>query len=1414
MIVKSDCYIKKLVLNLLILFGLLIALSAQDKKIGGIINIYKHVTEITGIDNVTVEVDVTGIQAGDTVLLIQMKGIIINVPEGGSYGSYKDKINASGQSEFLIVESVNGGTKNIVFTNDILKTYDVFGTVQLVRVPYYNSATVISELTCQPWDSSGVAKNTGGVLAMIIGRTLALDANIDVTGKGFLGGSPFGGTGICIANVPLNPDNFSYPNGYMNSGFKGESPVSRAFLDLGNVPPYNPDYIKGKGANFTGGGGGNGRYSGGGGGSNYGIGGRGGREMSTCGPPGDGGLGGKTFRFTDADGGLFLGGGGGGSTYESANTATSGARGGGIIIILCDTIKGKGKIIKADGGTPSGAATGNAGAGGGGGGGSIAIYQQSYSDIVNSALVISANGGNGGNNAGIFGEGGGGGGGFILTNDISLPANVSKTIAGGPVGTRMGASSGTSGAAGDSRTTYTPALNGFLFNSIRSSVTGDQTDSVCEGIGIPIGFISGTTPVGGVAPYTFEWESSTTSESAGFVAAPGTNDQQNYTPPAVLTQTTWFRRKVTDSGPPVITDISKPVEVIFQPAITGNNIGIDATICYNQDPVALTGATPANGSVHDYYLYKWIQNTTNTNWTTSPSAAGTFSNSGYDPPSLTNTTYYQRVVTSGRCVSYSTSVTVTVLPSITGNVTTRPDSVICEGSLFNNLGASAPGGGDNSYTFLWEESEDLSTWDPAVNVNNGTGYIPDTSTFASIENRSYRRVVLSGPADVCRSNSSPIRLTRYHKIKNNTIGTPDLICSGSNPVPLSGSAPAQGSLVYSYEWQDSSKVSTWTTRNTGDFSFSPPALTDTTWYRRVVNSSKCINVSPKLRIDVHKPVINNDISILSGSSDTTICNEAVPHQLKGTIANGGTNILGDYAYLWLMSADNVTWIPVTVNGTGVMYDPLALTATTWYKRQVISGECTVISASTVKITVLPHITNNIIIPAQTVCYNTIPAPVTGPSLSGGNGAYTYFWEQSADGVTWTAAQGINNAPTGIYQPPALIVPMKYKRTVKSGDYDCCQNVSNVIDIGIHALPSGIISNNADTTICGGSEVLLKVRLTGASPWNVTYKDLLSSFEDTKAVTMNAGIITAVPVSPSDLNTYNYALAKITDNNGCIATSLTGTKKAIVYKVPVANAGPDIIICGPEITLTALPSSGTGTWFYPSAVIQTVISNPSIIVTIDSTFTGADISHNFVWEEINWQCRSKDSATVTFYQRVISINAGPDTVLYSFDNIIHMVAEEPARTWETGSWATITGTGIPDDTSDNNTIVTDLAEGFNTLMWTIENGPCKLEDLIDLTVNKIFIPEGFSPNNDNSNDLFIITGLDLQNQTIAELKIVNSAGAEVFSTSKTNQEWKDWDGKNFRGIELPEGTYYYLLKIVSKNNGQVFKKSGFVVLKRY
>ena len=90
----------------------------------------------------------------------------------------------------------------------------------------------------------------------------------------------------------------------------------------------------------------------------------------------------------------------------------------------------------------------------------------------------------------------------------------------------------------------------------------------------------------------------------------------------------------------------------------------------------------------------------------------------------------------------------------------------------------------------------------------------------------------------------------------------------------------------------------------------------------------------------------------------------------------------------------------------------------------------------------------------------------------------------------------------------------------------------------------------------------------------------------------------------------------------------------------------------------------------------------------------------------------------------------------------------------------------------------------------------------------FIPDAFSPNNDDFNDRFVIKGLEQYDNL--SIKIYNRWGSLVYS----NNDYKNnWDGKaNVSTLgkkKLPSSTYYYYLKI--KDTGETIE--GSVYLKR-
>ena len=378
-------------------------IQAQTSSISGVINNYVSVSTI-GTQSVNV-VSAVGFAVGDRVLLIQMKGALIDTTNTSNFGTILS-YNDAGNYELLTISAIN--STNVTFTSSLLRTYNVNGIVQLIKVPVYNNVLVTSSLTCMPWNGS-----IGGVLAFETTGNVTLNASVDVTGKGFSGGLKVVGVYLsCLGNST----DFKLPTSSMISAFKGEGIVIT-----------NSTFSKGLGALANGGGAGNDVNGGGAGGGNFGMGGRGGDTK--CSGPGIaicGGMNAKSCAYSNSTNKIFLGG-GGGAGHENDNVGTGGVSGGGIVLIKACSILSNGFDINANG-TDNTLIAGNDGQGGGGAGGTVLLDVGSTS-----VLTVSVKGGFGGVDsyvgASCHGKGGGGGGGTIWTSQSSISFN--SIITGG-----------------------------------------------------------------------------------------------------------------------------------------------------------------------------------------------------------------------------------------------------------------------------------------------------------------------------------------------------------------------------------------------------------------------------------------------------------------------------------------------------------------------------------------------------------------------------------------------------------------------------------------------------------------------------------------------------------------------------------------------------------------------------------------------------------------------------------------------------------------------------------------------------------------------------------------------------------------------------------------------------------------------
>lgn len=362
-----------------------VALVAQVNYINGIVNQYTRVNAIAG--NI-ITVNNTIFQIGDGALLIQM-----DAPNSNAL---------SGNFEFGRVTAVNNLAMTVTL-DSINQTYDVVNSnVQLVKVACTGNAIVNGVLTCAAYNA---VTGTGGVLAISTcdpafnptQSNLILQANIDVSGKGFAGAinNTFAANGNGADPANQGGNNFGGPAGTPGGG-------------------YGAGGGGGGGAGGIGGGGG-GMLSGGGGG----VAAPGGGSAAN----GGNAAGTGTFNKTNK---VFMGAGGG---YEVHKNGGSAGTGGGIIFIFTDTLFGNGNLILADG-----AASANQACGGGnypmfdhfgGGGGGQIIVRNTGGYVGN--LTIAARGGNSNS---CLETGGGGGGGGIWSDNV-FPINVVTIVNGG-----------------------------------------------------------------------------------------------------------------------------------------------------------------------------------------------------------------------------------------------------------------------------------------------------------------------------------------------------------------------------------------------------------------------------------------------------------------------------------------------------------------------------------------------------------------------------------------------------------------------------------------------------------------------------------------------------------------------------------------------------------------------------------------------------------------------------------------------------------------------------------------------------------------------------------------------------------------------------------------------------------------------
>ena len=472
----------------------------------------------------------------------------------------------------------------------------------------------------------------------------------------------------------------------------------------------------------------------------------------------------------------------------------------------------------------------------------------------------------------------------------------------------------------------------------------------------------------------------------------------------------------------------------------------------------------------------------------------------------------------------------------------------------------------NSQTILWSVSNDptggsfagttnTDVW-PVYNLGTNPVTYPVTLTFT---------MAVETPPFCDESDDMQLTVVDYQP--GSVITGNQQICYNIVPAILEVTAPTGGVGTYSFQWQSSTDNVTFTDipGETGLTYQSIPSLTQTTYFRNVQSCDCGSKETPTITVNVWDEYLPG-----TKAPDEVICFGTLPQLLTGGAPTGGD---GNYTYQWQSSTDNVNFTDIAT-ATTLSYQPGMLSSTMYYKLRQ-TNTCGLVFTPTTTITVLDEFLPGAVSPDQDICFNTQPALLSADPPTGGDGNYTYQWQNSTDNITFTDIPG---ATSLTYQPGLLTQTTYYRQ-----DQICVCGTVTTATITINVYPDFLVGSiTGDQTICYNT--VPGTMLTGTAPTggdgNYTYQ-WQSSVNN---VTFNnIGGANLLDYQPGALTTSTWYRLEQSSGSGC-GTLITNTIKITVYNQFLAGtASGNQTICFNTIPTMALsataPTGADGLYTY-------------------------------------------------------------------------------------------------------------------------------------------------------------------------------------------------------------------------------------------
>ena len=382
------------------------------------------------------------------------------------------------------------------------------------------------------------------------------------------------------------------------------------------------------------------------------------------------------------------------------------------------------------------------------------------------------------------------------------------------------------------------------------------------------------------------------------------------------------------------------------------------------------------------------------------------------------------------------------------------------------------------------------------------------------------------------------------------------------------------------------------------------------------------------------------------------------------------------------------------------------------------------------------------------------------------------WQVSINnGISWTDIAG---ATGNTYTFTGSVVGVyKYRLTVaESGNISNinCRVASNINTITIHDLPQVTAGNNGP--VCEGRAVNLIA--TGGNSYTWSGPGGYTSGLQNPVITATAN------------NAGNY-MVQVKDLYGCENTASTWVTALPKPHLDIFPKSATICL-GDSVLLTA---TGGLSYFWSPAVYlsntgtASTYANPAVTTTYQVTATGANT------------CSDSLTVAIAVSKKPV-VMAGQDRVLINGQTAVINASLDTVN---------VNYFWTPADFLDNPFLVRPTTKPNQDIAYTLHavsrSGCGTATDTVLIKVlNKLFIPNAFTPDGDGKNDRWEIKSLAAYPR--AKVWLFNRYGELIFtSTGATDY----WDG-TYQGKKAPPGNYVYIIDL--KDESPVIKGQVFII----